>query len=66
MTKSHTKQSNIELEEDVPLHLPLHIRNKPQQVNRAPITIGRGKWRIKALEEVVDVVKKDIFIEEGK
>jgi hypothetical protein len=54
------------LEEDVPPHLPLHIKNKPQQVNRVPITTRRGKWRTKALEEVMDVVEKDMFIEEGK
>ncbi len=54
------------MEEDVPLHLPLHIRNKPQQVNRAPMTIGRGKCRTKTLEEAMDVVEKDMFIEEGK
>ncbi len=50
----------------MPLRLPLDIRNKPQQVNWAPITTGRGKWRTKALEKAMDVVAKDMFIEERK
>jgi hypothetical protein len=64
--KIYIRQSSIELEEDVPPHLPLHIRNKPQQINRAPMTTRRGKWRTKTLEEAMDVVEKDMFIEECK